>query len=83
MDFNQNWNMSQILVSHPGIKGPIATQNDMLLSFYVGSEVISYTIWDITPCSLLKVNRFFGGTCRLYLQGRGINQGRNKGESWC
>jgi hypothetical protein len=26
-------------------------------------------IWDITPCSLLKVNRGFGGTCRLNFQG--------------
>jgi hypothetical protein len=25
--------------------------------------------WDITPCSSLKVNRSFGGTCRLHLQG--------------
>jgi hypothetical protein len=27
--------------------------------------------WDITPCSPLKVNRRFWGTCRLHLQGRG------------
>jgi hypothetical protein len=26
--------------------------------------------WDITPCSPLKVNRRFGGTYRLHLQGR-------------
>jgi hypothetical protein len=26
--------------------------------------------WDITPCSLVKVNRRFGGTYRLHLQGR-------------
>jgi hypothetical protein len=26
--------------------------------------------WDVTPCSLLKVNRRFGGKCRLHLQGR-------------
>jgi hypothetical protein len=24
--------------------------------------------WDVTPCSPLKVNRHFGGTCRLHLQ---------------
>jgi hypothetical protein len=24
--------------------------------------------WDITPCSRLKVNRRFGGACRLHLQ---------------
>jgi hypothetical protein len=28
--------------------------------------------WDITPCSLLKVNRCFGGPYRLYLQGRSL-----------
>jgi hypothetical protein len=28
----------------------------------------SYIFWDITPCCLLKVNRRFGGTCRLRLQ---------------
>jgi hypothetical protein len=26
--------------------------------------------WDITPCSPLKVNRRFGGTYRIHLQGR-------------
>jgi hypothetical protein len=30
----------------------------------------SIVFWDITPCSLLKVNRRFGGTYRLHLQGR-------------
>jgi hypothetical protein len=36
---------------------------------------------DITPCSPLKVNRRFGGTCRLHLHGRRINQERNKHEA--
>jgi hypothetical protein len=36
---------------------------------------------DITPCSPLKVNRRFGGTCGLYLQGRWISQARNQRES--
>jgi hypothetical protein len=26
--------------------------------------------WDITPCSPLKVNRRFGGTCRFHFQNR-------------
>jgi hypothetical protein len=30
----------------------------------------SNVMWDITPYSLLKVNRRFGGTYRLHLQGR-------------
>jgi hypothetical protein len=33
-----------------------------------------FIFWDITPCSRLKVNRRFGGTCRLYFQGQGISQ---------
>jgi hypothetical protein len=30
----------------------------------------SSIFWDITPCSPLSVNRRFGGTYRLHLQGR-------------
>jgi hypothetical protein len=37
--------------------------------------------WDITPCSLLKVNGRFGGTYRLHLQGRKISRARNERES--
>jgi hypothetical protein len=29
--------------------------------------------WDITSCSPLKVNRHFGGTCHLHLQGQRIS----------
>jgi hypothetical protein len=36
--------------------------------------------WDITPCSLLKVSRRFGGTCRLHLQGRRISREINQRE---
>jgi hypothetical protein len=42
-------------------------------NFYAGLEVFravvmkSSVFWDITP---LKVNRRFGGTCRLHFQGR-------------
>jgi hypothetical protein len=36
----------------------------------------STIFWDITPCSPLSVNRRFGGTYRLHLQGR-----RNQHES--
>jgi hypothetical protein len=38
-------------------------------------------VWDITPCSPLKVNRHFGGTCRLHLQGRKISRTRKQRES--
>jgi ferredoxin-thioredoxin reductase catalytic subunit len=40
----------------------------------------SSIFWDITPCSLLKINRRFGGTC-LHLQGRRISHARNQRES--
>jgi hypothetical protein len=30
----------------------------------------SINFWDITPCSPLSVNRRFGGTFRLHIQGR-------------
>jgi hypothetical protein len=41
----------------------------------------STVIWDIMPCSPLKVNRRFGGTYRLYLQGGRISQAGNQRES--
>jgi hypothetical protein len=41
----------------------------------------SSVFWDITPCSPLKANRRFGGTCRLHLQGRRISRSRNQRES--
>jgi hypothetical protein len=44
--------------------------------------VMKRTIFlDITPCSLLKVNRRFGGTYHLHLQGRRICQARYQRES--
>jgi hypothetical protein len=33
------------------------------------------TFWDITLCSLLKVNRRFGGTCHFYFLGGSIQSG--------
>jgi hypothetical protein len=51
---------------------------------FVGFEVLkavvikSTIVWDITPCSPLKVNRSFGVTYRLHLQGRRISQERNQ-----
>jgi hypothetical protein len=41
----------------------------------------SSVIWDITPCSLLKVSRRFRGTCCLHLQGQRITQARNHHEA--
>jgi hypothetical protein len=47
---------------------------------FVGFEVLtavfmkSSIFWDVTLCSPLKVNRRFGGTCRLHHQGQRINR---------
>jgi hypothetical protein len=35
-------------------------------------------VWDMTPCSPLKINRHFGRTYRLHLQYRRIRLGRNQ-----
>jgi hypothetical protein len=39
-----------------------------------------FVLWDITPCSPTDVDRRFGGTYHLHLQGRSISQARNKRE---
>jgi hypothetical protein len=56
---------------------------------YKGSEVLTAVVmkssifWDVTPCSLLEVNRRFGGTCRLRLQCRRISQAKSqRGSRW-
>jgi hypothetical protein len=41
----------------------------------------SSIFWGITPCSSPKVNRRFGGICRLHLQSQRIIQARNQRES--
>jgi hypothetical protein len=41
----------------------------------------STIFWDITPCSLLNINRRFGGKYRLHLQGYRISRARNQRES--
>jgi hypothetical protein len=51
---------------------------------HVGFEVLmavamkNYNFFDIMPCSPLKLNRRFGGTCRLHLQDLIISQARNQ-----
>jgi hypothetical protein len=37
--------------------------------------------WDTTPHNSLRVNRRFGGICRLHIQGRKTRQTRNQRES--
>jgi hypothetical protein len=36
----------------------------------------NFIFWDIMPCRPLKVNRRFGGTCRLHLSGRTVRQSK-------
>jgi hypothetical protein len=51
-------------------------------NFIVHTRIIkSIIFWDITPWSPLKVNRHFGGTCCLHLQGWRISQERNQREA--
>jgi hypothetical protein len=51
---------------------------------YVGFEVLAAVVmkstifWHITSCSPLSVNRRFGGTYHLHLQGVRINRARNQ-----
>jgi hypothetical protein len=48
----------------------------------ITAVVMKSTIFcDITPCSPLKVNRRFGGTYRLHLQGKRISRARNQREN--
>jgi hypothetical protein len=47
------------------------SSQDFLLISSSQTNILKSTIfWDITPCSLLSVNRRFGATYRLHLQGR-------------
>jgi hypothetical protein len=56
--------------------GDITEDNGNYVGFEVLTAVVmkSYIFWDITSCSPIKVNRRFGGTYRLHLQGRRITK---------
>jgi hypothetical protein len=58
-------------------------QNELSVGFEVLTAVVmkSTIFRDITPCSPLKVNRRFGGTYRLNLQGLRISRARNQREN--
>jgi hypothetical protein len=59
------------------------TRQSEIYLFYAGIEVLaavaikSSVLRDMMPCSPLNINRRFGGTCHLPLQGRRIIQARN------
>jgi hypothetical protein len=45
----------------------------------VGTVTMNSSLfWDMTPCSPVKVNRRFGRTYRLHLEGRRVSQARNQ-----
>jgi hypothetical protein len=66
------------------IPAPIPlTQNKCLICKTCGSHSGGYEenfFWGITPCSPLKVNWGFGGTCRFHLESR-ISRARYQRES--
>jgi hypothetical protein len=41
----------------------------------------SPVFWDVTSCSPVKVNRHYGGTCRLYLQCQRVSQAKDQHEA--
>jgi hypothetical protein len=45
------------------LKSCVTVRFEVLTAAFVKSSIF----WDITPCSPLKVNRRFGGTCRLHI----------------
>jgi hypothetical protein len=55
----------------------------MLVGFEILTAVVmeNSVVWDITPCSPLKANRRFGGTCRLDLQDSRISHPRTEHEA--
>jgi hypothetical protein len=48
---------------------------EIVIGFQVLTAVVmkSSIFWDKLPCGPFEINRLFGGTCRLNLQGRGIS----------
>jgi hypothetical protein len=64
----------------PRTAANIHTSSVYDLKFLTAVAMKSSNFWDITLFSPVKVKRF-GGTCRLHLQVRRINQKRNQRES--
>jgi hypothetical protein len=80
IDINCHVLVTKYLVLGPSfvlLARPICLETEVLRAAVVNS----FIFWNITPCSPLKIKPSFGGTCRLYLQGRRINQARNQCEA--
>jgi hypothetical protein len=53
-----------------------------VISFSCTSEFLKNVVfWDVAPCRSCELNRRFGGTCCLHLQGRKIRE-RGTSVSW-
>jgi hypothetical protein len=48
------------------------------LKFFIAAVMKNSVFWDEKPYSPFKVERRFGGTYRLHLQGRKMRQGGNQ-----
>jgi hypothetical protein len=48
----------------------------------IAVDMKSSVFWDITLCGLLKVNRLFGGRCRLHPQGRSLRARGQRESRW-
>jgi hypothetical protein len=67
-----------ILLIYFGLLNGAFSNSDYAAS---NAGMMSPIFWEITLCNLLKVNRRFGGTYRLHLQSRRINEARNQHEA--
>jgi hypothetical protein len=75
-----------LIVSIPSLR-TIRERLSFVQLLDVGFEVFTALVmkssifWDITSCSMLKVNWYFGGTCGLHLHSLWISHSRNQCES--
>jgi hypothetical protein len=68
-----NWTEGSIRATRVHIQSPgVKKYKNYYLGFEVFTAVVmkSMIFWDVTPCSLLRCNRRFGGTSTLQHQGR-------------
>jgi hypothetical protein len=54
------------------ISGNVGNQADNKVYYEPSESLKNAVIWDVAPCGFI-INRRFGGTCRLHLQGRANN----------
>jgi hypothetical protein len=68
-------------ISYEGSRAVVWSTDFGILQVKRDMPLKSTIFWDMTLCSTLKVNRRFGGTCRLNLQDRRLSRPRNHRES--